>query len=113
MRKFLTTSDIARLCGRTRAQVWNWAKAGLIEAQTGARRVNGSGKQIRYIDSPELREWCEAKRNREDPVDFATTLSGHSPRKSYYLPRGGRGRLKLPITCGFFGPNHLPVVLEY
>jgi hypothetical protein len=60
VRNFLTTSDIARLSGYTRAQVWNWAKAGLIPA----RRVNRHGKHHRYIDSPEIRGWCEAKLSR-------------------------------------------------
>jgi hypothetical protein len=58
MRNFLTTSDIARLSGRGRAQVLNWWKAGLIPA----RNLNVSGKHLRFSDSPELRDWCEARR---------------------------------------------------
>src|SRR5262245_18404518 len=57
MRNFLTTSDIARLSGRSRAQVLNWWKAGLIPA----RNLNVSGKHLRFSDSAELRGWCEAR----------------------------------------------------
>lgn len=62
MRNFLTPSDIARLTNYSRAQVWNWWKAGLIPA----RNVNARGKHIRFIDSPELTMWCEIKRRRDD-----------------------------------------------
>ena len=58
MRNFLTTSDIGRLSGCSRAQVLNLWKAGLIPA----RNANAGGKQLRFIDSPELRMWCELKR---------------------------------------------------
>src|SRR6266542_201794 len=60
MRNFLTTNDIARLCAYSRAQVWNWWKAGLIPW----RNANPRGKQIRFIDSPEIRFWCDVKRKR-------------------------------------------------
>jgi DNA primase len=61
-RKFLTTSDVARLSRRSRAQVFNWWKAGLIPA----RNLNVSGKHLRFSDSPELRDWCEARRWNQD-----------------------------------------------
>jgi len=61
-RKFLTTSDVARLSGHSRAQVLTWWKAGLIPAQN----ANAGGKQLRFIDSPELRMWGELKRKRGD-----------------------------------------------
>ena len=62
MRNFLTTSDIARLSGRSRAQVLNWWKADLIPA----RNLNVSGKHLRFSDSPKLRDWCEARRWNQD-----------------------------------------------
>jgi len=62
MRNFLTTSDIARLSGRSRAQVLNWWKAGLIPA----RNLNVSGKHLRFSDSPQLRGWCESRRWNQD-----------------------------------------------
>jgi len=58
MRNFLTTKDIARLSGYSRAQIWNKAKAGKIRG----RRVKHSGKRVRFIDSPEIRSWCKDSR---------------------------------------------------
>jgi hypothetical protein len=62
MRNFLTTSDIARLSGCSRAHILNGWKAGLIPA----RNLNVSGKHLRLSDSPELRGWCEARRWNQD-----------------------------------------------
>lgn len=62
MRNFLTTKDIARLSGYSRAQIWNRAKAGEIPGE----RVKYSGKRVRFIDSPELRGWCEARRRNQN-----------------------------------------------
>jgi hypothetical protein len=62
MRNFLTTSDIARMAGRSPAQILKRWKAGLIPA----RNVNTCGKQLRLIDSPELRMWCEMERRGRD-----------------------------------------------
>jgi predicted DNA-binding transcriptional regulator AlpA len=58
MRNFLTTKDISRLSGYSRAQIWNRAKAGEIPGE----RVKYSGKRLRFIDSPEIRSWCEERR---------------------------------------------------
>ena len=58
MRNFLTTKDIARLSGYSRAQIWNRAKAGEIPGE----RVKYSGNRLRFIDSPEIRSWCEERR---------------------------------------------------
>jgi len=55
MRNFLTTKDIARLSGYSRAQIWNKAKAGKIPGE----QVKHCGKRVRFIDSPEVRAWCE------------------------------------------------------
>jgi len=66
MRNFLNTSDIARLSGYSRAQVWNWWKAGLIPA----RNINTRGKRLRFIDSPEIRLWCEIRLTRLNPNEL-------------------------------------------
>jgi predicted DNA-binding transcriptional regulator AlpA len=58
MRNFLTTKDISRLSGYSRAEIWNRAKAGEIPGE----RVKYSGKRLRFIDSPEIRSWCEERR---------------------------------------------------
>ena len=58
MRNFLTTKDIARLSGYSRAQIWNKAKAGKIPGE----QVKYCGKRVRFIDSPEIRAWCEYSR---------------------------------------------------
>ena len=71
MRNFLTTSDIARLSGRSRAQVLNWWKAGLIPA----RNLNVSGKHLRFSDSPELRGWCEARQWNQDKWLMAAVVA--------------------------------------
>jgi predicted DNA-binding transcriptional regulator AlpA len=68
MRNFLTTRDIARLSGYSRAQIWNLAKAGEIPGQ----RVKYRGKRIRYIDSPRIRAWCETARS--DPSERIKTV---------------------------------------
>jgi len=62
MRNFLTTKDIAELSGYRRAQIWNWAKAGKIPGQ----RVKHSARRVRFVDSPEIREWCNRRRGGLD-----------------------------------------------
>src|SRR5438132_8530846 len=58
MRKYLTTGDIARLSGYSRAQIRNRAKAGKIPGQRANRR-----KPDRYLDSPAIRAWCKTARS--------------------------------------------------
>lgn|SRR5262249_12514548 len=67
MRNFLTTCDIARLTRYSRAQIWNLAKLDKIPG----KRVEYCGRRLRYIDSPEIRMWCEVKRRRMSDNELA------------------------------------------
>jgi hypothetical protein len=60
MRNYLTTNDLARLSGYTRAQICNWAKAGKIPG----KRVLGPGKRYRFVDPDVTRMWAEVKSKR-------------------------------------------------
>ena len=70
MRKWLSTMDIARLAGRTRACIWSRAKAGRIPGQ----RVKYRGKHIRYLDEPEIRAWCKTERSRVNQIELCLDI---------------------------------------
>jgi hypothetical protein len=70
MRNFLTTCDIARLTRYSRAQIWNLAKLDKIPG----RRVKYSRKRYRYVDSTEIRMWCEVKRRQPSDDELAVAF---------------------------------------
>jgi predicted DNA-binding transcriptional regulator AlpA len=65
MRKWLSTIDIARLARRSRAQIYNRAKAGKIPGKRANR-----GRPFRYIDEPEIRAWCRTERDRVNQLEL-------------------------------------------
>jgi hypothetical protein len=62
VKRTLSTSDIAERSGDTREWIWALACAGEIPAE----RANPGGKQYRYFDSPELRNWCAKRSGKRD-----------------------------------------------
>lgn len=63
MESILSTAQIAELSGDTRVWMWELARRGEIPAE----RANPGGKQYRYFDSLELRNWCASRKHKRKP----------------------------------------------
>jgi predicted DNA-binding transcriptional regulator AlpA len=86
MEAILSTAQIAELSGDTREWIWELARRGEIPAE----RANPGGKQYRYFDSQQLRNWCASRKRKRRPWAWTSEHEAVLERKRPRLDSVGK-----------------------